>query len=85
MAERWGSPVGWGGRGEAFVAGHALAGGGGRARQRKQGKPPRSRVKPHQRGEARDWAGNSPSQRAITTQARQFPNTFTAVRPMSMS
>src|ERR1700682_4107107 len=34
---------------------------------------------------AGESAGNSPSQRAITTQATQFPRTVTAVRPMSIS
>jgi hypothetical protein len=38
-----------------------------------------------------DFAGaagrleNSPSHRAMTTHARQFPRTFTAVRPMSIN
>lgn len=30
-------------------------------------------------------SGNSPSQRATTTHARQLPRTFTAVRPMSIN
>src|SRR5258708_7187252 len=34
---------------------------------------------------AGESAGNSPSQRAITTQATQFPRTVTAVRPISIS
>src|ERR1700720_4909730 len=36
-------------------------------------------------GEANFGLGNSFSQRAITTVARQLPRTFTAVRPMSIS